>query len=170
MEKRIFKIFCVICLIAYLILLMKSIIFQYPDAMISDIISEWSVDRFVQHLQTANFIPFRTIGNSLFNAQLRVEVTTLIYNIAVFIPLGFLLPLITQKARKLIVVIVLGFLVSLSFEFVQLVTTLGAADVDDIILRMTGVVIGYGFFKSASAIYQQSHKTTNDPYKNVGEV
>ncbi len=163
MKTKVHKLPGLICLIIYLILLTRFIVFKYPVSMMSEIINMWSLDLLIRNIQNANFIPFRTIGPSLFNPQLPVELPTLIYNIAAFIPLGFLLPCITPKARRWYVTFLIGLLIALIFEVVQLVTALGAADIDDLILNGTGVMIGYGLFKLAYAAYQRIHKTGKNP-------
>lgn len=147
MRSRAIKVTATACLIVYLLLLTKLIVFKYPTGMISDILSMWSLDNVARQVQTANFIPFKTISSSLFNPQLRIEVTTLIYNVAAFIPFGVFLPIINRNARKLIVVLVFGLMLSFAYELVQLVTLLGSADIDDLILNAVGTAVGYGSFK-----------------------
>lgn len=154
MRSRLLKFCFAMCLIAYLILLIKLIVFKYPDAMMLDILRGWSMDGFRRHLAMSNIIPFRTIGSSLFNPQLRVEVTALIYNVIAFVPLGFLLPCIAARFRRWIQAFAAGLVVSLWFEFVQLVTMLGAADVDDVILNVSGTLIGYGVYQLVGAGYR----------------
>lgn len=154
MNTKGFKLFCFVCLIIYLLLLTRFIVFKYPDSMMSEIINTWSLDRLIRNIQTANFIPFRTIGTNLFNPQLPVEVPTLIYNIAAFLPLGFLLPCISEKARRWYATLIIGLLIALLFELVQLVTALGTADIDDLLLNVSGVMIGYGLFKLVALFFQ----------------
>lgn len=153
--KSVFKAACIVGLMGYLILLTRLILFKYPDSMINEILRTWSVDNLIRHIHTANFIPLKTISNSLFNPQLRVEVTTLIYNIIAFVPLGMLLPCINENVRKLSVLLIVGLLVSTTFEAVQLATRLGAADVDDVILNVIGTGIGYGCFRLMSLTYRK---------------
>ena len=153
MLSKLLRIFFTVCLIAYLILLIRLIVFKYPDAMMLDILRGWSLDGFRRHLAGSNSIPFGTIGSSLFNMQLRVEVTTLIYNIVAFVPLGFLLPCAATRFRYWGRVLFAGLVVSLWFEFVQLVTMLGSADVDDVILNVTGTLMGYTGYKFLHAVF-----------------
>lgn len=162
MKKRAFQIFLVAGFLAYLALLVKLIVFKYPNAKTEQILRSWSVDGVGRHLKTANIIPFRTIFNGLFNNTLPVEIPTIIYNIAAFLPLGFLVPCLSERARKLSMVLLAGFLVSLTLESIQLVMVLGAADVDDIILNVMGAVSGYGCFRLAPAIYQRVSGTHRD--------
>jgi glycopeptide antibiotics resistance protein len=153
MNSKTLKLFCATCFVVYLLLLTKLIVFKYPDSMMSEIARTWSVDAFARHLQTANFIPFKTIGSSLFNTQLSVEIPTLVYNMAAFLPEGFLLPCITAKSLR--GALIARLIVSAALELIQLVTLLGSADVDDVILNITGTAIGYGAYRLAAVGYQR---------------
>ena len=78
----------------------------------------------------------------------------LVGNVVVFMPFGFLVPVMYREQRKDVVyrghyfrsmlfVLLLGFLFSLVIEFVQLVTKVGCFDVDDLLLNTSGVLLGY---------------------------
>lgn len=75
-------------------------------------------------------------------------------NVIVFMPFGFLVPVLYREQRKDVCytghyfrsglfVIWLGFLFSLTIETIQLVTKVGCFDVDDLFLNTLGVVFGY---------------------------
>ena len=64
-------------------------------------------------------------------------------NVALFVPLGGLLPLLWQKCRKWYVTLPIGFGASLAIELVQLAFCLGSCDVDDLFTNTLGAVIGY---------------------------
>lgn len=64
-------------------------------------------------------------------------------NVAMFIPFGFLLPLITPKLRKWYVSIGIGSCLSLAIELLQLWRGTGVCDVDDLLANTLGTVIGY---------------------------
>ena len=64
-------------------------------------------------------------------------------NVALFVPLGGLLPLLWKKCRKWYVTLPIGFGLSLVIELVQLAFCLGSCDVDDLITNTLGAVIGY---------------------------
>ena len=70
-----------------------------------------------------------------------------ILNIALFVPLGFLCPLISRYYRSLKHALLLGFGLSLSIEIVQLVTLYRVTDVDDLLTNLFGALIGYLFFR-----------------------
>ena len=64
-------------------------------------------------------------------------------NIAMFMPLGFFLPLLFRPFRRWYVTIPTGFGISLLIETVQLVFQLGSADVDDLFCNTLGNALGY---------------------------
>ena len=63
-------------------------------------------------------------------------------NIGWFIPFGFILPLLWKRISFLKTVF-MGFLFSLTIEFMQFAFYKGVAEVDDLILNTFGVAIGY---------------------------
>ncbi len=65
-------------------------------------------------------------------------------NIIAFVPFGVLVPAIFVKRLKSFpTVLLLGFLLSLGVEVVQLLTRVGTFDVDDVLLNTIGVALGY---------------------------
>lgn len=64
-------------------------------------------------------------------------------NVAMFGPLGFLLPLLGKKLRKWYVTLPVGFGVSLTIELLQLAMGRGICDVDDLFCNTLGAAIGY---------------------------
>lgn len=64
-------------------------------------------------------------------------------NIALFVPLGFLCPLISQRYRSIKNTLLLALGVSLSIEILQLFTLYRATDIDDLITNVVGALIGY---------------------------
>lgn len=66
-------------------------------------------------------------------------------NIIMFIPIGFLLPLLWRKFQSGFATISLGFLISLSIEILQL-PQMRSSDVDDLWLNTLGTGLGYVIF------------------------
>ncbi|MFP3719106.1 VanZ family protein [Niallia circulans] len=65
-------------------------------------------------------------------------------NIVLFIPFGFILPMLYKKHFQALITIGLAILCSLSIELIQFFfTTDRAADIDDFILNVFGAIIGY---------------------------
>lgn len=81
---------------------------------------------------TINLIPFQSIGER-----------TQILNIILFMPLGFLMPLIWQKSRAFWGTVLAGFLFSLSIEIGQLFNH-RTTDIDDLFMNVLGTVVGFG--------------------------
>ncbi len=64
-------------------------------------------------------------------------------NVAMFGPLGFLLPLMGKKFRKWYLTIPAGFGFSLAVELIQLILGRGICDVDDLFCNTLGTAVGY---------------------------
>ncbi len=64
-------------------------------------------------------------------------------NVAMFIPLGVLLPLVSTKLRKWYISIGMALGLSLVIELIQLWRGTGVCDVDDLFANTLGAVIGY---------------------------
>lgn len=84
-----------------------------------------------------NLIPFRD-----FLAGLRSN----LQNVALFVPLGLLTPLLWKKYRSVGKTILLGFGISLAIELLQMLT-FRATDVNDLITNTLGTLLGYGCFR-----------------------
>ena len=98
-----------------------------------------------------NLVPFRTIRQMLRLLDgrpllARFALINLAGNVVMFVPLG-LLPALWQRQRKFgwYFLTVAGAI--LLVELVQLVTTLGSADIDDWCLNMLGAIAGYGIWR-----------------------
>ncbi len=63
-----------------------------------------------------------------------------------FMPFGFLLPIMSRKLRGFFRIILLGFVLSLAVELVQLATNTGCFDVDDLLLNTVGAALGFLIF------------------------
>ena len=64
-------------------------------------------------------------------------------NVAVFVPLGFALPVLFERIHSFGQVLILSFAISLLAETMQLVLRGGCFDVDDLFLNTVGGCIGY---------------------------
>lgn len=64
-------------------------------------------------------------------------------NIAAFIPFGVFLELLSEGRMRLGAVLILSLECSVIVEVLQLLTTFGSCDVDDVILNTCGGVLGY---------------------------
>jgi len=88
-----------------------------------------------------NLIPFSTIEFYLSgNVSFLIAFYNLAANIGVFIPFGFAL-MVTIKSR--IMRFVIPLLSISAIELLQFITRRGSLDIDDLILNLIGVYIGY---------------------------
>lgn len=68
-------------------------------------------------------------------------------NILLFVPLGVLIPLVSGW-KKWYRTVLICFGSSILIEITQLITKRGCFDPDDVILNVTGTIIGYGLLKA----------------------
>lgn len=138
--------------IIYTLIVIKAVIIKYQMPWVMDVIDNPSLldvkGNIESGLKSGNFVPFKTIQLYI-NAYYQQTVAlgsifdNLIGNIVVLIPFGIMVPLLIKKARNIMLTLLLGLMYILAIEGIQLITGLGVFDVDDIILNMTGVFIGY---------------------------
>ncbi len=99
---------------------------------------------------STNLTPFLTIRNYLhvvFHGSNEALVThcivNLVGNVFLFIPAGCFLPMLFDKQRNFLLFFVTCTGIMLSVELIQLLTLLGSFDVDDLILNLSGMTLGY---------------------------
>ena len=101
-----------------------------------------------------NLIPFATIRRYLGflqwqqGALLRHAVINLAGNIVMFVPLGFFLPCLFPKLRGFLPLLLTAVLLIAGIELIQLFSLLGSCDIDDLLLNLPGIVIGFCLFRS----------------------
>lgn len=69
-------------------------------------------------------------------------IINLVGNVGVFIPFGLLLPIIYKPLKKWYALLPVGMMFSIVIECIQLVTRVGTLDIDDVILNVTGIMLG----------------------------
>lgn len=147
------KIVVWLLFIIYLLFLVKIILFKYPISLRE--IFTAPKRPLSYRIGSSNFIPFRSISQFLFKGiNIRNSLENLLGNIIAFGPLGFLLPMLTNKMNKFKFVILSAFVLSLIFEIIQLLTSLGEFDVNDIILNVIGGALGYLFYKILPTLWR----------------
>lgn len=90
--------------------------------------------------------------------HVRQAVINLAGNVVMFVPLGFFMPLLLPGVRKLFRFLVSAFGIILGIELFQLVTRLGCCDVDDVILNLAGVLMGFSLYKLAELFSRWGRK------------
>lgn len=97
--------------------------------------------------QSVNLVPFKTIINYIkeFNSMYstRQIMFNLLGNICAFMPMALFLPLLFKKQSKFKNFIITMVIIILGIESLQLITTSGRFDIDDLILNLFGAVIMY---------------------------
>ena len=78
--------------------------------------------------------------------------TQIIGNFIMLIPFGIYFPLLYKKLSNFFIVIFFGLLLSVSIEFLQLITRYRSTDVDDVLLNTLGVVFGFMIYKVISTV------------------
>lgn len=98
-----------------------------------------------------NFVPFRTLQQYvglLFVREYALHAfINLFGNVLMFVPPGYLLPKIWKNCRKFGATFLIMLVSILAVEVLQYISGLGSMDIDDLILNMLGVMIGYLFWK-----------------------
>lgn len=117
--------------------------------------SGWTAEQDYRELLKANMnlVPFHTIGN-YWRVVCRREFTPLFYHcivnlvgkIFLFIPIGYFLPRLWLSQRNFLVFLLTCILSITLVEVLQLVTLLGSLDIDDLILNLFGMLLGYLIF------------------------
>ena len=93
------------------------------------------------------FQPFHGFSSALNNIKRDGLKGNFLGNIAMFVPLGILLPLVDGWFAKWKRTALIGFVFSVTIEFVQFITCRGYFEMDDIILNLIGTGLGFVFFQ-----------------------
>ncbi len=127
----------------YLLLVIKLLVFKYPAWQLKAIADTWESGVIWEGLDSANFTLFKTIKMYIQYAYKLNSFENLVGNIVVFIPFGYFLPRISRWADKWYMLLSGAFFFSVGIELFQLFSAFGAFDVDDLLLNVTGALIGY---------------------------
>ena len=94
------------------------------------------------------------------------EWRNIILNILMFVPLGFMIPLLFKKCKRWYITYLIGFGATLFIEILQLISKQGIFELDDIINNTLGCIIGYGIVIFFISIYEKRYKVlTNIIYQ-----
>ena len=121
-----------------------------------------NVDYWTQVKRHIQPIPFRTIMRYArrlpkSNPLRRIAFVNLVGNLALFFPMGLFLPYFRRKQRKFIRFSITLILMILFVEVTQVLSLLGACDVDDLILNYIGAVFGFLSFRILYFIGRKIH-------------
>lgn len=147
LAKAVFVLY--LCIMVYLLFLQRIKYFYLSEHI-----------TYLQMLKSSiNLVPMRSVAIFIRNLVsndsywARHAVVNLVGNVLMFVPGGFLLPMVYSRARSfkntcIICLVSLGII-----ETIQLFILLGSLDIDDIILNMAGIMLGYAFFKAYQKTY-----------------
>ncbi len=93
--------------------------------------------------ESVNLHLFSSYKYAYNNFSLR-EWRNIILNILMFVPIGFIMPLLLKKCESWYITYLVGFGITLFIEILQLISKRGIFELDDIINNTLGCVIGYG--------------------------
>lgn len=125
-KKTSFVICCLLAVI-YVLVIAKLVIFK---------------NGFTNEFRDLSMMPFSFVIDFLNGeASLSNMLKNALGNIAVFIPLGIIVPVFFQKFNVKHVVLC-GIIISFIIEIIQYITGLGITDIDDLILNTLGTFIG----------------------------
>lgn len=106
----------------------------------------------------AEWIRLTQVGEAIFNPNINLIPLadgfslSFILNIFLFIPLGFLCPLISRTFERGRNVFFIGLGLSLMIEISQLFTLFRASDVNDLLTNILGAMLGYICFRLAAML------------------
>jgi glycopeptide antibiotics resistance protein len=109
---------------------------------------------------SVNLVPTHTIVEIVRDFP-RLVIQQLVGNVVLFVPLGFFLPVLSGRCRRLAATEVVSLAVSIGIEVVQLAMLLSllsqrSVDVDDVILNVTGAALGYLAWRCVHALTVRS--------------
>jgi glycopeptide antibiotics resistance protein len=90
-----------------------------------------------------NLVPFHTLAIYLDNLGSWFWMRNLFGNLALLLPLGLLGPIVFPALDRWWRVALLALLVSTAIELTQLLVPDRSADIDDVIVNVTGAMIGF---------------------------
>lgn len=100
-----------------------------------------------------NFVPFKSISQMMQVGNITIILRNILGNIILLSPLGFFIPLLFKRTRKISSILIIGLLCSSGIELAQYLIsavigyTYKITDIDDIILNTIGVLAGFVLFK-----------------------
>jgi glycopeptide antibiotics resistance protein len=104
-----------------------------------------------------NLVPFHTLAIYLDNLGSWFWMRNLFGNLALLLPLGLLGPIVFPALDRWWRVALLALLVSTAIELTQLLVPDRSADIDDVIVNVTGAMIGFFLLRLGRLIGRPAH-------------
>ena len=88
----------------------------------------------------------------------------LVINIAMLVPVGFLLPMVFSK-RKYWKTLFASMLLIILIEILQMLTKSGSCEIDDMINNLIGTLFGMALYRIASQLYRKQRLSKGNHYE-----
>ena len=160
-KKKIIRILIYIAFSLYVLLMLWLMFGQRLLHRVTTPSIDWLENYWYVFLGQINLMPFHTIVEftmALIDGWDNHAIINLAGNIVMFIPLGFLLPHITRRALAFRQCMIISLACILCAEIIQIFTLLGSFDIDDLILNMIGVSIGFWLKSIVNRLFQKHEK------------
>ncbi len=108
--------------------------------------------------KSVNLVLFDSIKLMWESGSYWLILKNIIGNILLFMPLGFLIPLVSKKGNSVLLIAILGFATSTVIELLQYFVAQRIFDIDDILLNAIGAVVGYVVFRLFLSLYRKIKK------------
>ena len=151
-NKKKSNLFLWVCFIAYLLLLGYMLFYSPYFGREGNEIYRYNFD-FLQEIRRFYMYGMRTGNWDLF-------LLNVCCNVAVFIPIGLFLPKLLDSCKRFLLTTILALELSFLIEIIQLVTMVGAFDVDDLFLNTMGAAVGYIIYKIFHGLKKLLKKTS----------
>lgn len=102
-----------------------------------------------QKIYRYNLVPLKEIERFwIYRGKLGIySFLNLAGNVMIFMPVGFLIPILWKDRRGFLFTACITFEMSLAIECIQLLSRVGSFDVDDLLLNTLGGILGYVLLK-----------------------
>ena len=108
----------------------------------------WTKELFETYAENSlNLVPFRTITAYFSSDNFKTSLINLGGNFVCLMPLGILLPLVSEKQNRAGVFLLTCSGIVLAVELLQFLTLAGSCDIDDLILNVAGAFLVFGLVK-----------------------
>lgn len=157
-KKKIMKKILKRNLIIHLVWTCIFIFYLYNAVSVASIGTIWDIGKFgdIIRPEEISLIPFQSSGY-----------LTYILNIIMFMPLGFLLPLLWNKYRRIPALVCTGLGFSLMIELSQLLNR-RVTDIDDLFMNTLGTLIGFFIWKLLYKILPGKSLSSHSLTENEG--
>ena len=117
----------------------------------------WDIGKYPEIIRVDQIliIPFSSDG-----------ILTYLLNIIMFMPFGFLVPLIWEQYQSIKKTAFLGLTLSLYIEFTQLFN-MRKTDIDDLMMNALGTIVGFGIFHIWNKRFSKKKTKAKLKYENV---